>query len=145
MKKKNLVSSKDKKDWLNFTKNIKSVYNKDLDILSQNEKEVYSKTLDLHGLSVENANKKVENFINDCFKSGYKKLTIITGKGLRSKVYSNPYKSEKMSVLKFSVPDFIRNNTILLNKISKITQAKRHDGGDGAFYIFLKNNKKVIK
>ena len=145
MKKKNLVSSKDKKDWINFTRNIQGIYNKDIDILYENKKEVYSKILDLHGLSIENANKKVENFINDSFKSGYKKLTIITGKGLRSKVYSDPYKSEKMNVLKFSVPDFIKNNSILLNKISKITQAKRDDGGDGAFYIFLKNNKKIIK
>ncbi len=145
MKKKNLVSSKDKKDWLNFTKNIEGIYNKDLDILFQTKKEAYSKTLDLHGLSIENANKKVENFINDCFELGYKKLTIITGKGLRSKVYSDPYKSKKMSVLKFSIPDFIRNNEILFNKISKITEAKRDDGGDGAFYIFLKSNKKIIK
>ena len=143
MKKKVLVSSKDKKDWLNFTKNIKGIYNKDLDYLSKNKKEYYSKTIDLHGLTIQEANKKVENFIHNCFELGYKKLTIITGKGLRSKVYNDPYKSEKMNVLKFSVPEFIKNNSLLINKISKITQARQADGGDGAFYIFFKNRKKL--
>ena len=140
MKKKILVSDKDKKDWLNYTKNLKGIYNKDLDILSKNKQINSTKKIDLHGFSLERANVKVENFIKNCFKLGYRKLIIITGKGSRSKVYNDPYKSEKMSVLKFSVPDYIKNNSSLTNKISKITKANQKDGGDGAFYVFLKNN-----
>ena len=145
MKKKILVSDKDKKDWLNYTKNLKGIYNKDLDILSKNNQINSIKKIDLHGLSLERANLKVENFIKNCFKLGYRKLIIITGKGSRSKVYNDPYKSEKMSVLKFSVPDFIKNNPSLTNKISKITKANQKDGGDGAFYIFLKSNENITE
>tara|TARA_Y100000590_G_scaffold268149_1_gene301143 strand:- start:452 stop:889 length:438 start_codon:yes stop_codon:yes gene_type:complete len=140
VKKKILVSDKDKKDWLHYTKNLEGIYNKDLDTLSKNKQINSTKKIDLHGLSLERANAKVENFIKNCFKLGYRKLIIITGKGSRSKVYNDPYKSEKMSVLKFSVPDFIKNNPSLTNKINKITKANQKDGGDGAFYIFLKNN-----
>ena len=145
MKKKYSVSNKDKRDWIDFTKNIGNLYDKDINFLKQNKKVNLTKKIDLHGSSLREANTIVENFINDCFELGYKKLIIITGKGTRSKNFDNPYRSEKMSVLKYAVPEHIKNNLSLLSKINRISKASLEDGGDGAFYIFLKNNKKIIK
>ena len=143
MKKRYSVSNKDKRDWVDFTKNIGNLYDKDINFLKQNKKINLTKKIDLHGTSLSEANTIVENLINDCFELGYKKLVIITGKGSRSKNFDNPYRSEKMSVLKHSVPEYIKNNLSLLSKINRITKASQKDGGDGAFYIFLKNNKKL--
>ena len=143
MKKKYSVSNKDKRDWLDFTKNLGNLYDKDINFLKQNKKINLTKKIDLHGTSLSEANTIVENLINECFELGYKKLVIITGKGSRSKNFDNPYRSEKMSVLKYSVPEYIKNNLSLLSKINRITKASQEDGGDGAFYIFLKNNKKL--
>ena len=145
MKKKYSVSNKDKRDWLDFTKKLGNLYDKDVNLLKQNKKVSLTKKIDLHGSSLSEANIIVENFINDCFILGYKRLIIITGKGSRSKNFNNPYRSEKMSVLKHSVPEYIKNNLSLLSKINRITKASQKDGGDGAFYIFLKNNKKIIE
>ena len=88
---------------------------------------------------------KVKKFIIESFNNGYRKLLIVTGKGLRSKYHNNPYLSEKLSVLKYSVPEYIKNDENLNHKISKISKADVKDGGDGAIYIFLKNNKKFIE
>ena len=88
------------------------------------------------------ANKIVKKFIIESFNNGYKKLLVVTGKGLRSKSYNNPYVSEKLNVLRYSIPEFIKNNENLNNKISRIAQADIKDGGEGAIYIFLKNNNK---
>ena len=143
MKKRYSVSNKDKRDWIDFTKNIGNLYDKDINFLKQNKKINLTKKIDLHGSSLSKANTIVENFINDYFELGYKKLIVITGKGSRSKNLDNPYRSEKMSVLKYSVPEYIKNNLSLLSKINRITEASQEDGGDGAFYIFLKNNKKL--
>ena len=143
MKKKYSVSNKDKRDWIDFTKNIGNLYDKDINFLKQNKKVNLTKKIDLHGSSLSKANTIVENFINDYFELGYKKLIVITGKGSRSKNFDNPYRSEKMSVLKYAVPEYIKNNLSLLSKINRISKASQEDGGDGAFYIFLKNNKKL--
>ena len=91
--------------------------------------------LDLHGLSLDDANKKVKEFIIKSFNRGYKKLLIITGKGIRSKSQSNPYISEKFSVLKYAVPEFIKNDDDLNMKVSKTLEVNRNEG---AIYIFLK-------
>ena len=128
---------------MDFTKNLGNLYDKDINFLKQNKKVNLTKKIDLHGTSLSEANTIVENLINDCFELGYKKLVIITGKGSRSKNFDNPYRSEKMSVLKYAVPEYIKNNLSLLSKINRITKASQEDGGDGAFYIFLKNNKKL--
>ena len=95
--------------------------------------------LDLHGLSLNESNKIVKKFIIENFNAKYKKLLIVTGKGKTSKFYDNPYVSEKLGLLKYSVPEFIKNNQELSEKINKISKASQEDGGDGAFYVFLKN------
>ena len=143
MKKKYVTSHKDKRDWEAFTKQISDIHPKEDDLLKQNIKLGKIKKLDLHGSSLNEANRKVKEFVNESFNQGYRKLLIITGKGLRSKVDENPYISEKFSVLKYSVPEFIKNEENLNKKVMKISTADTKHGGDGAIYIFLKNNKKI--
>ena len=141
MKKKYPVTPKDKKDWNVFTRRLENIYDKDNDLIKQNTTINKIRKLDLHGLSLNQANKIVKKFIIESFEGGYKKLLIITGKGLRSQVHKNPYLSKQMNVLKYSVPDFIKNDDDLFDKISKLSVADLKDGGQGAFYIFLKQKK----
>jgi len=142
VKKKHFVTPKDKKDWDVFTKQMGDISPKESDLLKKNIEINKVKKLDLHGSSLIEANKIVKKFIIESFNNGYKKLLVVTGKGLRSKSYNNPYVSEKLNVLRYSVPEFIKNDENLNNKISRIAQADIKDGGEGAIYIFLKNNKK---
>ena len=145
MKKKHFVTPKDKKDWDVFTKQMGDISPKESDLLKENIEINKVKKLDLHGSSLIEANKIVKKFIIESFNNGYKKLLVVTGKGLRSKSYNNPYVSEKLNVLKYSVPEFIKNDEDLKSKISRILKADIKDGGEGAIYIFLKNNKKFTE
>ena len=145
MKKKSTVSSEDKKEWIDFTKQIGNIHPKEADFSQTNTRINKVRKLDLHGYSISEANKIVKKFIVESFDCGYKKLLIVTGKGSRSKSYDNPYISEKLSVLRYSVPEFIRNDENLDNKINRISTADIKDGGEGAIYIFLKNNKKFTE
>ena len=145
MKKKYSVLPKDKKDWITFTKHLVNIYDKDANSTKQDTTKNKIRRLDLHGLSLNQANNVVKQFIIESFKNGYRKLLIITGKGLRSKVHKNPYLSEQMNVLKNSVPEFIKNDEDLFEKISRMSTADLKDGGEGAFYIFLKKVKKSIE
>ena len=141
MKKKSYVSEKDKKDWNAFIEQTENFYDKDSRDLESRPPKNKIKKLDLHGYSLDKANKVVKKFIIESCNDGYKKLLVVTGKGLRSQVYNDPYRSEKMSVLRYSVPEYIKGNNNLLNKIYKITEASQKDGGDGAFYVYLKKKK----
>tara|TARA_A100001015_G_scaffold97576_1_gene108333 strand:+ start:353 stop:757 length:405 start_codon:yes stop_codon:yes gene_type:complete len=129
------LSKKDLKDWKNFVEGNEKVQDKDYtkdQIKYKNEA-----TIDLHGFSLDHANSKVEKFIVDCFNKKVLKLNIITGKGLRSKVDQNPYQSKNLSILKYSVPEFIRSNTELMKIIKKVD-----DNTDkknlGFFSVYLK-------
>ena len=143
MKKKNFVTTQDKKDWETFTKNIPDISEKDEDLLYENKGISSFKKIDLHGYSLIDANQKVKELITESFDNGIRKILIVTGKGSRSTVNENPYMSEKLSVLKYSIPDFIKNDENLSDKIIKISPASIKDGGEGAIYIFLKSKKKV--
>ena len=138
MKKKYSATEKDKEEWSVFTRKPGSIYDKDDNEIINNNETSKIRKLDLHGLSLNQANNKIKNFIIESFKIGYKKLLIVTGKGLRSKVNENPYISKEMSVLKHSVPDFIKQNEDLSNVISRTETASLKDGGEGAFYVYLK-------
>ena len=127
---------------MDFTKQMGSISPKESDLLKESIEINKVPKLDLHGASLIEANRIVKKFIIESFNNGYKKLLVITGKGLRSKSYNNPYVSEKLNVLRYSVPEFIKNDENLNNKISRIAQADIKDGGEGAIYIFLKNNNK---
>ena len=130
------ISDKDKKVWKDFLKKNEKLPNKDLE--KKENKFHITKSLDLHGLTLDEANIKVENFITDCFDRKVSKVIIVTGKGLHSQNDKDPYISEKFGILKNSVPDFIKNNPSLMAKIKSITSAEISDGGSGAFYVFLK-------
>jgi DNA-nicking Smr family endonuclease len=132
------ISDKDKKDWEKFLKDEEKIPNKDF-ISSKKIRYEKIKKIDLHGYSLQEANKSVESFIQKCFDNSVTKIIVITGKGLRSKNKENPYLSKDLSILKYSVPEFIENNSLLNKMIIEITDAKIEDGGSGAFYIYLKN------
>ena len=130
------ITDKDKKDWEDFLSKKDKLPNKDINHIDR--KSYDTKVLDLHGYNLEEANIKIENFINKSYEEEVSKLIIVTGKGLHSQNESDPYVSKDLGILKYSVPDFIKNNNELRKRISSIEDAKIEDGGSGAFYIFLK-------
>ena len=136
------ITDKDKKDWEKFLKNNEKIPNKDF-IIKKNIRYEIIKKIDLHGHSIEEANKVIKKFIEKCFNEGVTRVTVITGKGLRSKSIENPYLSKDLSILKYSVPEFIESNKSLTKMIIDTTDAKIEDGGSGAFYIHLKNKFKI--
>ncbi len=131
------ISDKDKKDWQDFILSEEKVTNKDLKVIPKNHEK--ARSIDLHGYTLDQANKKVIDFITDAYNAKIKKLIIITGKGIHSDVEKDPYVSKDLSILKYSVPEFISNNENLMSMINEIKDARIDDGGSGAFYIFLKN------
>jgi DNA-nicking Smr family endonuclease len=135
----NNISDKDKKDWHKFINSTEKLPNKDFK--RQKNKNLKIRSIDLHGYTLDEANKTIENFINKAFSENINKLIIVTGKGLHSENEKDPYVSKDLGILKYSVPEFINNNANLMNMINEITDAKIEDGGAGAFYIFLKKNK----
>ena len=142
IKKKDIKNpDKDKQDWENFLNNKEKIPNKDF-IHKKKIKYEKIKKIDLHGYTIEEANKAVEQFIQKCFEESVTKIIVITGKGLRSKNVENPYLSKDLSILKYSVPEFIEKNKSLTRLIIETTDAKIEDGGSGAFYIYLKNKNK---
>ena len=133
------ISDKDKKDWNNFINSKEKVSDKDF---KHQEKKIFkTRSIDLHGYTLDEANRTIENFINKAYLENVNKLVVVTGKGLHSENEKDPYVSKDLSILKHSVPEFILNNKSLMNLINEIRDAKIEDGGSGAFYIFLKKNK----
>ena len=137
----NDISEKDKKDWENFISRGDNLPNKDHK--TSNQKSFKIKSIDLHGYTLDEANKTIEEFIHQSFKEKVNKIIVVTGKGLHSQNEKNPYVSKDLSILKYSVPEFIENNKSLMNIIYEIKDASIDDGGGGAFYIFLKKNKSI--
>jgi len=136
----NKISEKDKKDWENFLSNKEKLKNKDI-----NPKKIYRqkvRSLDLHGYTLNEANKRISDFIIQSYSDGINKLIVVTGKGLHSKNENNPYVSTDLSILKFSVPEYIKKNNELMELINDFGDANIEDGGSGSFYIYLKKNKK---
>ena len=133
------ISDKDKKDWENFLSKKEKLYNKDIKFSKKNNLKIRS--IDLHGYTLDGANEAVKEFIFKSYEEKINKLIIITGKGLHSDNEKNPYISEKLSILKYSVPEFILQNKNLMKIINEIKDAKIEDGGSGAFYIYLKKLK----
>jgi DNA-nicking Smr family endonuclease len=135
----NNISDKDKKDWENFLSNDEKLTDKELKI--KNKKPLKIKSIDLHGYTLEQANLAVEYFIIRSYEEQIGKLIIVTGKGIHSQNEKDPYVSKDLSILKYSVPEFISKNINLMNIINDIQDASIEDGGSGAFYIFLKRKK----
>ena len=137
----NKISEKDKKDWENFLSKNEKLPNKDF------KKDIKlsfkTRSIDLHGYTLEEANKLIENFIIKSYQEKINKLVVVTGKGIHSQTEKDPYVSKDLSILKFSVPEFISSNKNLMKIIYEMKDAKIEDGGAGAFYIFLKKNKSI--
>tara|TARA_A100000164_G_C21481513_1_gene573615 strand:- start:164 stop:583 length:420 start_codon:yes stop_codon:yes gene_type:complete len=132
------ISDKDKKDWDNFLSNDEIMPDKDSDQKEKLKRKNIS--FDLHGYSLDDANKKIDELINYSYNNGIRKLTIVTGKGIHSQNDKDPYVSKDLGILKYSVPENIKNNNYLMSMINEIRDANIEDGGSGAFYIFLKKN-----
>jgi len=135
----NNISEKDKKDWENFLSKKEKLSNKDHIIDKKITFKI--KSIDLHGYTLEEANKIIESFIIKSYQENINKLIVVTGKGIHSQHQKNPYVSKDLSILKYSVPEFIKKNQKLMKKIIELTDAEIKDGGSGAFYIYLKKLK----
>ena len=136
----NKISDKDKKDWEKFIKGNEKIENKDKEY-SNKDKEFQEKTIDLHGYTLEIANKIIFEYIKSCYSNNIDKINIITGKGLRSKNIHDPYQSNDLSILKYSVPNYIKNNSELMDKILKIDFESVNSPSKGNFDIILKKHK----
>ncbi len=133
------ISEKDKQDWENFLSKKEKLQNKDINLKKIYRQKVRS--IDLHGYSLDQANQKISDFISQSYIAGINKLIVVTGKGLHSENEKNPYVSKDLSILKYSVPEYIKSNINLMKIIYEIREANIEDGGSGAFYILLKKNK----
>ena len=130
------ISEKDKKTWEEFLSNDQKLPDKDN--FQSNIKSKKTRSLDLHGKTLDEANQIIENFIRKSYEDKVHKLIIVTGKGLHSSNEKDPYVSKDLGILKYSIPNFLKNNAELMELISNISEASIEDGGSGAFYIFLK-------
>mgnify|MGYP000209042362 FL=1 len=135
----NRISDKDKKDWEDFLSSNDKLQDKDHKL--KKKKQYKTRSIDLHGYSLKEANETIQDFINKSYEENVNRLIVITGKGLHSNNEKDPYVSKNLSIVKYSVPEFIENNIELKKKILEITNAKIEDGGEGAFYIHLKRKK----
>ena len=133
------LSNKDKKDWQTFISSKDKIPDKDFKPEFKNPLRIRS--IDLHGYTLEQANIAIEKFILKSYEEKISKLIVVTGKGIHSNVEKDPYVSRDLSILKYSVPEFISNNKSLMNVINEIADAEIDDGGSGAFYIYLKKLK----
>ncbi len=135
----NKLSDKDKKDWQKFLKSSDKLHNKDVDKV--NSHIISERSIDLHGYTLEEANKKISKFIENCYVNKVKKINVITGKGMRSKNLDDPYQSKDLSILKHSVPEYIKNSPELMSKIINIDFDSVNSPSKGNFDIFLKTIK----
>ena len=135
----NKLSDKDKKDWKNFINSSEKLQSKDLE--QSNDRAILERSIDLHGFTLEEANKEISKFIENCYLNKVKKINVITGKGMRSKNINDPYQSSELSILKYSVPEYIKNNSELMKKIIKIDFESVDSPSKGNFDIILKSIK----
>ena len=138
MIKKKEPNQEDKKAWEDYIKNPSDIYDKDKEISNNIQRRARYK-FDLHGFTLEEANIKVKEIIEYCSKNKFKELLLITGKGIHSSTDEDTYISKDFGKLKYSVPDFIKNNTELNKLIISIYDAEQKDGGEGAIIVKLKN------
>ena len=135
----NKLSDKDKKDWRNFINSSQKLQSKDLE--KPYDRVILERSIDLHGFTLEEANKEISKFIENCYLNKVKKINVITGKGMRSKNINDPYQSSELSILKYSVPEYIKNNSDLMKKIIKIDFDSVDSPSKGNFDIILKSIK----
>ncbi len=135
----NKLSDTDKKDWINFINSSEKLQSKDLE--QPNDRAILERSIDLHGFTLEEANEEISKFIENCYLNKVKKINVITGKGMRSKNLNDPFHSSELSILKYSVPEYIKNNSELMKKIIKIDFESVDSPSKGNFDIILKSIK----
>tara|TARA_B100000886_G_scaffold246600_1_gene173504 strand:- start:401 stop:814 length:414 start_codon:yes stop_codon:yes gene_type:complete len=135
----NKLSDKDKKDWQNFINSSEKLKSKELE--QANVQLILERSIDLHGFTLEKANEEISKFIENCYLNKVKKINVITGKGMRSKNINDPYQSSELSILKYSVPEYIKNNSELMKKIIKLDFESVDSPSKGSFDIILKSIK----
>ena len=135
----NKLSDKDKKDWQDFLNSSEKLDSKDVDQTIKSK--ILERSIDLHGYTLDDANKEISNFIENCYLDRVKKINVITGKGMRSKNLDDPYQSKDLSILKHSVPEYIKNSPELMTKIINIDFDSVNSPSKGNFDIFLKTIK----
>ena len=127
--------------WKKFIFSKKPIKDKDAYLDQNKSGRFLTKKIDLHGYTLDEANLKTKELILSYYKQNIYKVIIITGKGLKSDNEKNPYISKDLSLLKYSVPHYLKTNESLKQVIKNISQADIKDGGEGAFYVYLKKFK----
>ena len=74
MKKKDTLSQKDKEDWKNFLEDTSRVPDKDQTLQIKNSTKKFR--FDLHGLTLDEANKKVKDIIKSCSEKNFSGFEI---------------------------------------------------------------------
>ena len=131
------ISEKDKKAWEKFVNSKERIHNKDNQKIKKNFSNI-EKSIDLHGYTLLDANTEIQKFIFECYEKGSTTVNIITGKGSRSKNKDDPYQAKDLSILKYSVPNFINENKELMKIILKIDFDSVNSPSKGNFLVYLK-------
>lgn len=92
--------------------------------------------LDLHGLTRDQAQLRLAQFLHSCQNRGCLWVLVITGKGQRNVNAEQPY-GARSPTLRALVPQWLESPS-LRPVVSAYTTAKSYDGGDGALYVRLK-------
>ena len=152
------ISDKDKKLWNFYTSNLNSIKkfnnnkkNKDKGIASiskvlipsiyfeldnrtkkqlNNSKLTINAIIDLHGKTEIQAHEQIKNFVKSSYLNEFKNIMIITGKG-----------SNCQGKLKLKTPQWLKSEE-LSKFVIGFEAMPRNKGGDGAFFVKLKNKKK---
>jgi len=135
VKKKDSLSQKDKDDWKNFLEDTSTIPDKDQK--DQTNDSINKFKFDLHGLTLDEANRKVKEIIKSCSEKNCREILLITGKGLHSN-QEDVYKSSDLGKLRFSVPEYINSNPEISKLILSIVNPSQKEGGEGALLIKLK-------
>ena len=141
MKKKLSIkaSQEDLETWNNFIKETKAVEDKDTK-LSPNQNlentKTYDLRIDLHGYTIQESFKKIDDLFAFAKENNVKKALIITGKGLHSNKEKDPYASKDLSLLRYAVPDYLNKN--YSQQIISIETSPISLGGEGSMIITVK-------
>ena len=133
------ASKEDLEIWNNFIKETRVVEDKDMQLPSNQNSEnikTYDLRIDLHGYTIQESFKKIDELFIFAKENNVKKALIITGKGLHSNKEEDPYASKDLSLLKFAVPDYLNKN--YSQNIISIETSPINLGGEGSMIVTLK-------
>ncbi|RVT83448.1 DNA mismatch repair protein MutS [Rhodobacteraceae bacterium CCMM004] len=91
--------------------------------------------LDLHGMTLADAQGRLNRFILDAHAAGKRLVLVITGKG-RDRDEGGPIPTRR-GALKHQVPQWLTSGA-LRAAVLQVTEAHRSHGGSGAYYVYLR-------